>query len=213
VPRIIPAAEWAEIERGLGQRLTALNLFLTDIDHDQHILRDRAIDPALVFGGQFFRREFVGAPVPTNIYVHVCGTHLIRDRDGRYLVLEDNARTPSGVSHMPHNRQVLERVLPRLFDRSDVRPNDDYPACLHETCLRYAGPVTEWLAELRVEPVSDAHQSRQSFHLPVSQPVPVHRHTDGFGNRVHHFNMPAPPLEPLLTAAGRLADGDDEQQQ
>jgi uncharacterized circularly permuted ATP-grasp superfamily protein len=139
VPRIIPAAEWAHIERGLVQRLTSLNLFLNDIYHDQHILRDRVIDPRLVYEGALFRREFVGAAVPRNIYVHVCGTDLVRDADGCYLVLEDNARTPSGVSYMLHNRQVLKRVFPRLFDRYDVRPNDDYPAALLDV-LKFIAP-------------------------------------------------------------------------
>ncbi len=83
VPRIIPAAEWDRIERGLVQRLTALNLFLKDVYHDQLILRDRVLDPRLVHEGGFFRREFVGAAVPRDIYVHVCGTDLVRDADGR----------------------------------------------------------------------------------------------------------------------------------
>src|SRR5688500_11561941 len=100
VPRIIPAAEWSHIEAGLVQRLTALNLFLKDIYHDQFILRDRVIDPGLIYGGAYFRREFMGANVPRGIYVHICGTDLIRDAEGNYLVLEDNGRTPSGVSYM-----------------------------------------------------------------------------------------------------------------
>lgn len=139
VPRIIPADEWAVIERGLAQRLTAINLFLKDLYQDQKILADRIIDPALIYGGGFFRREFVGADVPKGIYVHVCGTDLIRDTDGRYLVLEDNARTPSGVSYMLHNRQVLKRVFPQIFDGYDVRSNDDYPAHLLDV-LRYIAP-------------------------------------------------------------------------
>lgn len=139
VPRIITAAEWELIERGLVQRLTALNLFLNDIYHDQLILKDRVIDPHLIYQGGFFRREFMGASVPKNIYIHICGTDLIRDADGRYLVLEDNGRTPSGVSYMLHNRQVLKRVFPQLFDGYDVRPNDEYPAALLDV-LKYIAP-------------------------------------------------------------------------
>jgi uncharacterized circularly permuted ATP-grasp superfamily protein len=139
VPRIVAAEEWELIERGLVQRLTALNLFLNDVYHDQHILKDKVVDSRLIYEGEFFRREFMGAAVPKNIYVHVCGTDLIRDADGRYLVLEDNARTPSGVSYMLHNRQVLKRVFPRLFDGYDVRPNDDYPAALLDV-LKYIAP-------------------------------------------------------------------------
>jgi uncharacterized circularly permuted ATP-grasp superfamily protein len=130
VPRIVPAREWAVIERGLVQRLTALNLFLKDVYHDQLILRDRVLDPRLIYDGAFFRREFMGAAVPRDIYIHVCGSDLIRDPDGRYLVLEDNGRTPSGVSYMLQNRQVLKRVLPQLFAEYDVRVTENYPEAL-----------------------------------------------------------------------------------
>jgi uncharacterized circularly permuted ATP-grasp superfamily protein len=139
VPRIIPAHEWDHIERGLVQRLLTLNLFLKDVYHDQHILRDRVLDPRLVYEGAFFRREFFGAAVPRDLYIHVCGTDLIRDEAGRYLVLEDNARTPSGVSYMLQNRQVLKRVFPPLFAAHDVRGTDDYTAALLDV-LRYIAP-------------------------------------------------------------------------
>jgi uncharacterized circularly permuted ATP-grasp superfamily protein len=139
VPRIVPAGEWELIERGLVQRLTALNLFLKDIYNDQLILRDRVLDPRLVYEGAFFRREFVGAAVPRDIYIHICGTDLIRDIAGNYLVLEDNGRTPSGVSYMLQNRQVLKRVFPQLFAQFDVRANEDYPAALLDV-LKYIAP-------------------------------------------------------------------------
>ena len=138
IPRIIPAAEWRRIEEGLIQRITALNLFLWDVYHEQHILRDGVVPPRLVLQGGFFRREFVGVDVPRRIYVHVCGTDLIRSPSGEYLVLEDNARTPSGVSYMLQNRQVLKRVFPALFNDYDVRSNDDYPAALLD--------VLQWIA-------------------------------------------------------------------
>jgi uncharacterized circularly permuted ATP-grasp superfamily protein len=139
VPRIIPAEEWSVIEKGLVQRLLTLNLFLKDVYHDQFILRDKIIDPRLIYEGAYFRREFVGASVPRDVYVHVCGTDLIRDSDGRYLVLEDNARTPSGVSYVLQNRQVLKRVWPQIFDRYDVRGTDHYPSALLDV-LRYVAP-------------------------------------------------------------------------
>jgi uncharacterized circularly permuted ATP-grasp superfamily protein len=139
VPRIIPAHEWERIEQGLIQRLTALNLFLKDIYHDQLILSDRVIDPRLIYQGAFFRREFMGATVPKDIYIHVCGTDLVRDPDGNYLVLEDNGRTPSGVSYMLQNRQVLQRVFPQIFAQYDVRITGDYPAALLDV-LKYIAP-------------------------------------------------------------------------
>jgi uncharacterized circularly permuted ATP-grasp superfamily protein len=139
VPRIIPASEWKHIEAGLTQRLTALNLFLNDVYHEQRILRDRVVDPRVIYEGAFFRREFVGSAVPKSIYIHVCGTDLVRDPEGHYLVLEDNGRTPSGVSYMLHNRQVLKRVFPQLFETYDVRITDDYPAALLDL-LRFIAP-------------------------------------------------------------------------
>ena len=140
VPRIIPAQEWQQIEQGLVQRLTTLNLFLKDIYHEQHILRDRVVDPRLIYEGAFFRREFMGAKVPKDIYIHICGTDLMRDTDGRYLVLEDNGRTPSGVSYMLQNRQVLKRVFPQIFETYDVRATEDYPAALLDV-LKYIAPA------------------------------------------------------------------------
>jgi uncharacterized circularly permuted ATP-grasp superfamily protein len=140
VPRIIPADEWRTIEHGLTQRITALNLFLRDIYHDQFILRDKVIDARLVYEGAFFRREFMGARVPKDIYIHICGTDLIRDTNGQYLVLEDNGRTPSGVSYMLMNRQVLKRVFPLLFEQYDVRMTDDYPSALLDV-LHFIAPA------------------------------------------------------------------------
>jgi uncharacterized circularly permuted ATP-grasp superfamily protein len=141
VPRIIPAAEWDVIERGLVQRLTALNLFLKDLYTEQRILKDGLIDPRLIYEAGFFRREFVGVKVPKGIYVHICGTDLIRGADGKYYVLEDNGRTPSGVSYMLHNRQVLKRSFPQLFAGYDVRSNEEYPAALLDV-LRFIAPPT-----------------------------------------------------------------------
>ncbi|MFM9009472.1 MAG: circularly permuted type 2 ATP-grasp protein, partial [Planctomycetota bacterium] len=141
VPRIVPAEEWRRIEEGLVQRITALNLFLWDVYHEQHILRDRVVPPRLVVQGDSFRREFVGVDVPRKIYIHICGTDLIRAEGGDYLVLEDNGRTPSGVSYMLQNRQVLKRVFPALFADYDVLPNDEYPAALLDV-LEYIAPET-----------------------------------------------------------------------
>ncbi len=127
IPRIVPAAEWTHIERGLEQRLTALNMFLHDIYHDQRILKEGIIPAEIVQSAKHFRPEFMGFDVPKNIYIHICGTDLIRDNDGRYLVLEDNGRCPSGVSYLLENRQAMKRVFPHLFSSYQVRPVDRYP--------------------------------------------------------------------------------------
>jgi uncharacterized circularly permuted ATP-grasp superfamily protein len=139
VPRIIPATEWDHIERGLTQRITALNMFCHDIYHKQRILHEKIIPPDLIYGAKMFRREMFGVNVPRNIYIHICGTDLIRDKDGNYLVLEDNGRTPSGVSYVLENRQVMKRVLPNLFSAYRVRAIEDYPHNLLQ-CLKHIAP-------------------------------------------------------------------------
>ncbi|TCD48571.1 circularly permuted type 2 ATP-grasp protein [Chlorobium sp. N1] len=141
IPRIIPSAEWSLIERGLTQRITALNLFLYDIYHTQKILRDKVIPAELVLGSPHFRREFVGVTPPLGIYVHVVGSDIIRDREGRYLVLEDNLRTPSGVSYMLQNRQAMKRAFPVLFSQYKVRPVEDYPQELLRTLQEASSSV------------------------------------------------------------------------
>jgi uncharacterized circularly permuted ATP-grasp superfamily protein len=140
VPRIIPACEWEQLERGLIQRITALNLFLHDIYHEQRILKDRVIPPYYVLSAKHFRREFVNFSVPKDIYIHVCGIDLIRGADGKYMVLEDNGRTPSGVSYVLENRRAMKRSFPEIFESVGVRPVDDYPEELLEL-LRYIAPA------------------------------------------------------------------------
>lgn len=139
VPRIVPANEWDLIERGLAQRITALNLFCQDIYHDQHILRERVIPPELIYGAKSFRREMFHVNVPRNIYIHICGTDLVRDKRGQYFVLEDNGRTPSGVSYVLENRAVMKRVFPSLFSAYRVRAIEDYPYNLLQ-CLKHVAP-------------------------------------------------------------------------
>jgi len=127
LPRIIPAKEWDYLERGLTQRITALNLFLHDIYHEQRILKDGVIPAHYVLSGKHFRREFAGFNVPKDIYIHVCGTDLIRDGSGQWLVLEDNGRCPSGVSYVLENRRAMKRSFPGMFEDIGVRPVEDYP--------------------------------------------------------------------------------------
>jgi uncharacterized circularly permuted ATP-grasp superfamily protein len=139
IPRIIPKAEWEHVERGLSQRITALNLFLHDIYHDQKIIHDGIIPAEIIQSAAHFRPEFMGFDVPKGIYIHICGTDLIRDGDGNYLVLEDNARCPSGVSYLLENRQAMKRVFPKLFSRYLVRPVDTYCLDLLDL-LRHIAP-------------------------------------------------------------------------
>lgn len=133
IPRIIPHNEWQTLERGLTQRVIALNHFLHDIYHDQRIIKDKRIPAELVFGARNFRREMIGINVPRNIYAHITGTDLIRDRDGEYYILEDNLRSPSGVSYMLENRQAMKRSFPGVFNNYGVAPIDHYPQELLRT--------------------------------------------------------------------------------
>jgi uncharacterized circularly permuted ATP-grasp superfamily protein len=127
VPRLIPALEWNQLERGLTQRVTALNMFLHDLYHGQKILKDKVVPSELVLTSRHFRREFVGVNPPKGVYIHITGSDIIRDGQGNYMVLEDNLRCPSGVSYMLQNRQALKRALPALFSDYRVRPIEDYP--------------------------------------------------------------------------------------
>jgi uncharacterized circularly permuted ATP-grasp superfamily protein len=140
VPRIVPHREWEQIEKGLAQRITALNLFCQDVYHKQKILKDKVIPPDLIYGAKMFRREMIGVRVPKNIYVHICGTDLVRDDKGKYLVLEDNGRTPSGVSYVLENRAIMKRVFPTVFNRYRVRAIEDYPHNLLRT-LQHVAPA------------------------------------------------------------------------
>jgi uncharacterized circularly permuted ATP-grasp superfamily protein len=139
LPRIITAPEWATIERGLTQRITALNLFLQDIYHDQRIIADRIVPPELIYTSQHFRREMRGVRVRRDLYVQVCGTDLIRLPGGEFVVLEDNLRVPSGVSYMLANRQVTKLVFPGLFADYGVRPVENYGRALLST-LQHLAP-------------------------------------------------------------------------
>ena len=138
LPRLVTAQEWDRIERGLIQRITALNLFLHDLYHKQKIIKDGVIPAAQILSAKHFRREFMNFAVPHNIYVHICGTDLIRDRDGNYLVLEDNLRCPSGVSYMMENRSAMRRAFPNLFQSYGVRPVEGYPEMLLKSLLHIA---------------------------------------------------------------------------
>jgi len=127
IPRVIPAAEWEMIERGLTQRITALNLFLHDIYHERQIVRDGKVPAEIVDSCEHYLPAMENVAVPGGIYIHICGTDLIRDHEGNYLVLEDNGRCPSGVSYVLANRQAMRRVFPRLYRRMGVRRIDHYP--------------------------------------------------------------------------------------
>jgi uncharacterized circularly permuted ATP-grasp superfamily protein len=139
LPRIITGEEWARVERGLTQRITALNLFLKDIYNEGRILKDNVVPRELVYSCPQFRRQMCGLQVPRNVYVAICGTDLIRLQNGEFVVLEDNLRVPSGVSYMLTNRRVMKRIFPKLFRQYNVRPIENYTQVLLGT-LRSLAP-------------------------------------------------------------------------
>ena len=139
MPRIIPSAEWNMIESGLIQRMKALNLFLKDIYSEQRILKEKVVPAEDVLTAKHYRPEMVGVPVPKDIYIHVCGSDMVRDREGTYFVLEDNGRCPSGVSYLLENRVAMKRAFPHLFSSVGVRPVDHYTQDLLSV-LQYIAP-------------------------------------------------------------------------
>jgi len=132
VPRIITAVEWEKIERGIKQRLKALNLFIKDIYNEQFIIKDGIIPGELIYSCPNFLREMKGVKVPFDIYVHISGVDLIRNNDGEFYVLEDNLRTPSGVSYMLENREISKRLFPGILPKSGVRSVSNYPNMLYK---------------------------------------------------------------------------------
>ena len=140
VPHVIPGKDWEMISRGLKQRVTALNAFLHDVYHDMDILKAGKIPADKVLENSQYRKEMVGINVPGGIYAHVAGIDLVKDADGEYYVLEDNLRTPSGVSYLLENRKMMMRLFPELFAAQCIRPVDHYPDLLLET-LRNAAPL------------------------------------------------------------------------
>ncbi|MGD1018297.1 MAG: circularly permuted type 2 ATP-grasp protein [Verrucomicrobiia bacterium] len=143
VPRIVSSAEWNWIERGLKQRITALNLFIDDIYHDQKIIKDKVVPAHILLSAKSFREQCVGLNPPLGIWCHICGTDLVRHRDGQIYVLEDNLRCPSGVSYVLENRLVMKRTFPRVFEASRIRPVAEYPSRLRDMLESLTPPGVE----------------------------------------------------------------------
>src|SRR5579862_5651379 len=143
IPRIVKAEEWDWIERGLKQRIHALNEFIDDIYHDQKILKDKIIPEEVIRSATFYRPQCIGINPPRKVWCHITGTDLVRHGDGQIYVLEDNLRVPSGVSYVLENRDLMKRIFPRVFAGLKVRPVDIYPGQLLETLEEIAQPGTD----------------------------------------------------------------------
>ena len=131
IPRIISYSDWKIIESGIKQRITALNLFIKDIYHEQFILNDNIIPAELIISNPNYLREMRNINVPNDIYTHISGIDLIRNEDGKFFVLEDNLRTPSGVSYMLENREITRRLYPEMIPQEKVQSISDYPNLLY----------------------------------------------------------------------------------
>jgi uncharacterized circularly permuted ATP-grasp superfamily protein len=132
IPRIISSQDWDFIEKGLTQRIIALNMFIHDLYNDQKVLKDKIIPKELVLSSATYLRQCVGLKPPENVWSHITGTDLIRSDSGEFYVLEDNLRVPSGVSYMLENREILKRTFPELFEKLHVRPVYDYSHYLRD---------------------------------------------------------------------------------
>ena len=139
IPRIVSAAEWSRIEKGLKQRITALNLFINDLYHGQKILKDGVVPAEIVLSSKAYRQQCRGFKPPRGIWCHVTGTDLVRHGDGQVYVLEDNLRCPSGVSYVLENRAVMKSMFPQVFAQSTIRPVANYPSRLRDM-LEYLAP-------------------------------------------------------------------------
>src|SRR5258705_5393108 len=144
IPRIVEATDWALIERGLKQRIQALNLFIDDVYQAQHIINDGIVPAFLIQSAKCFLQPCVGLRPPRGIWCHITGTDLVRDRNGQIYVLEDNLRCPSGVSYVLQNRVVMKRTFPQVFESSRIRPVDDYPSRLRDMLESVAPEGIEW---------------------------------------------------------------------
>ncbi len=142
VPRIVPATEWDRIERGLKQRIRALNMFIDDLYHDQKIIKDKAVPEHIVSTSKGLRSACLGVNPPRGIWCHITGTDLVRHSDGQIYVLEDNLRCPSGVSYVLENRRLMKSLFPEVFEASRIRPVSNYPIRLRDM-LEYLAPEGE----------------------------------------------------------------------
>jgi uncharacterized circularly permuted ATP-grasp superfamily protein len=138
IPRVVNAQEWAYLERGLKQRIEALNLFLQDVYQEQKIIKDGVIPAEVIASSQGYLPACRGLSPPGGVWCHITGSDLVRDQNGKWWVLEDNLRVPSGVSYVLENRRVMKNTFPKLFRMLDIRPTDDYPSHLLEMLLYLA---------------------------------------------------------------------------
>lgn len=206
IPRLLTAAEWRVIEAGVRQRVTTLNAFLHDIYHDARAIREGVIPAELVFGNANYRPEMKDFPVPFGTYVHVCGTDIVRDSDGSFCVLEDNARTPSGVSYVVENRHLMARTFPDLMEGLRLAPVDDYGQRLRAAMVEIA---PEGVLDPQVVLLSPGVYNSAYFEhvfLAREMGVPLVEGADLFVERDRVFMRTTAGARPVHTIYRRIGD-------
>jgi uncharacterized circularly permuted ATP-grasp superfamily protein len=206
IPRVISAQTWARLESGLKQRVRALNHFLADIYGPQRILKQRAVPAEIVLSSTGFMRELVGMPAPRDLRCHIAGIDLVRDRRGDFFVLEDNLRTPSGVSYVLANRRVLKRVFPELFEGYDVRPVDGYTQQLLSNLRWLAPPGVDDPTVVLLTP--GIHNSAYYEHLYLAKQMGVElvEGSDLLVDQDHVFMRTTGGLQPVHVIYRRVDD-------
>jgi uncharacterized circularly permuted ATP-grasp superfamily protein len=206
VPRIISAKEWEFLERGLTQRIVALNLFLHDIYHGQRIIKEGVVPAHYILSAKHFRREFVNFEVPKDIYIHVCGTDLIRDDKGQYMVLEDNGRCPSGISYVLENRRAMKRSFPAMFESIGVRPVDHYPAELLKMLQHIAPPGVATPRVVLLTPGSRNSAYFEHTNLARLMGIEIVEGSDLLVRDSHVFMRTTKGLQPVHVIYRRIDD-------
>jgi uncharacterized circularly permuted ATP-grasp superfamily protein len=206
IPRVITAGDWAVIDAGIKQRVKALNMFLWDVYHERHILNDGTLPADLVLGNSNFRSEMVGYDPPERTYIHIAGTDIIRDATGRFLVLEDNSRTPSGVSYVVENRHLMQRAFPDLLSGFAIEPVSDYGLHLANKLGEVAPPVLSDLQIVLLSPGVFNSAYFEHIFLAREMGVPLVEGRDLFveNDRVFMYTVAGP--KPVHVIYRRLND-------
>ncbi len=189
IPRVLSPTEWHTIETGVAQRVQALNLFLHDIYHERHILNDGTVPAELVLGNSNYRPEMVDVDVPHKAYVNICGTDIVRDHEGNFAVLEDNCRTPSGVSYVIENRHMMLRAFPELTEDVRLRPVSNYGVMLKEAMLNIAPATTDDPRVVLLSPGSFNSAYFEHVLLAREMGVPLVEGRDLFVDEDDHVHM------------------------
>jgi uncharacterized circularly permuted ATP-grasp superfamily protein len=206
IPRIITAAEWRELEEGVKQRVAALNLFLHDVYHGQRILKDGVVPADLVLGNPNYRPEMQDFPVRFGTYVHICGIDIVRDEQGAFRVLEDNARTPSGVSYVIENRHLMLRAFPDLMAGMRLRPVDDYGRRLRAAMTEIAPEGVEDPQIVLLSPGIYNSAYFEHVFLAREMGVPLVEGADLVVEQERVFMRTTGGLKPVHTVYRRIGD-------